>query len=1011
MGKECIHICTVERNQDMFYESSMSFYIQSMRLVKFLEPKNKQQSVLVTLVVAFWLCFTSGLSAQGWEVQLPVSSGNLEIQKVIEVVDQGYLLMGTIQENNSDIYVRRVDIDGTLLWENHYGIEELLVDNVDVFSDATLLNNEEFLIVGKSTEPSNEFDAILALRIDALGNEIWSRTYDFGEDLDEEGKAVLENPNGGFIIASNVNDSITARSNVAFVYIDEQGLLQDTVFWDISDSRQNVEEAIITESGQIVIVGSTEQNAPQDPNILAARFDLSGNFLNQLPLIGSMGSPDRATDILQRTNGGLAITGFRGKRDTLSDPDVYLIVANEDLSSPASSAYSIPGTQQAKSITEKDGNNVVITGISEPDPITSEMFFYEIDLSSLNRDIVRSGAIKRDQRQTVGEDVYALSNGSFLAVGYRGDALGTGRIDGYYAKIDNDFRAFNDSIRGTVYIDSQNNCAFDNGEMTLSGWTIAATNLGNGEVFYGYTDAQGNYSILMPQGEFEIKAISPSKYWESCTSFLGRFNEPYESLTYNFGMFNGEDCPELFVDISTVLVEPCEESTYFVTIENKGTSEASRAQLEVRLDDDLTYISSTVIPVSTSNNSFTFDLPNLPINQVFTLQIIAEADCNALDGQSHCVEARVSPDTICSPIDPEWSGASLKVSGVCEADSVVFEITNEGTGTYSEDRNYIVIQDIVIAREQLINPLGEAESIRLSFPRTDSTLRINVPQAIGHPGNSIPTVAVEGCSSTGDYSVGFVNQFEEDDRNPFKSTDCQENIVDSPTKPSFKRAYPTGYGDDSAISQETELKYQINFQNFGNDSAGRVVIRDTLSEFLDPVTLEPGASSHPYILDIYGNGVLRFTFDDINLDVGEAGFVKYRIRQKENNPDDAEICNSAMVIFDYQPADYTEDVCHTVKDSLEILVNDIEIFEPNIEDVIVYPNPINDRAIISIVSDKELGALSLRIVNTEGKIVTTEQYRSKQIPIVRGELPSGVYYFTVESIGKGLLATGKLIIQ
>ena len=1011
MGKECIHICIVERNQDTFYECSMSFYIHSMRLVKFLEPKNKQQSVLVTLVVAFWLCFTSVSSAQGWEVLLPVNSGNLELQKVLEVVDQGYLLIGTIQENNSDIYVRRVDVDGTMLWEKNYGIEELLVNNVDVFADAHLLENEELLIVGKSTEPSNEFDAILALKIDSEGDEIWSRTYDFGEDLDEEGKAVLVNPNGGYILAANVNDSITSRANVAFVFIDEQGFLQDTAIWDLPDSRQNLEEAIITQNGNIVIVGSTEQNAPGDPNILAARFDLQGAWLNQLPLIGSMGFPDRATDIIQRANGGLAITGFRGKRDAQSDQDVYLIIANEDLSSPASSAYAIPGTQQANGITEKDENTVVVTGLSEPDPLTSEMFFYEVDLSSLNRDIVRSGSIVRDQRQTAGEDIHALENGSFLAVGYRGDALGTGRIDGYFAKIDSEFRAFNDSISGTVYIDSQNNCAFDLGETTLAGWTVAATNINNGEIYYGYTNSAGQYNILMPQGEFEIKAISPSKYWESCTSFLGRFDEPYQSLTYNFGMFNGEDCPELFVDISTGHLEPCEESTYMVTVENKGTTEATRAQLEIMLDNDLTYVSSSIIPVATGNNTFTFDLPNLGVNEMFTMQVVAEVDCNALDRQSHCVEAVVSPDTICSPIDPEWSGASLSVSGVCEADSVIFEITNEGTGSYSEDRNYIVIQDIVIARDELITPLDQAETIRLSFPRTDSTLRINVPQATGHPGNSIPTVAVEGCSSTSDYSVGYVNQFEEDDRNPFKSKDCQENILISQARPSFKRAYPTGYGANNEINQETELKYQINFQNLSTESAGRVVIRDTLSEFLDPSTIQPGASSHPYALEVYSNGIVKFTFDDIDLAPGSRGFVKYRILQKEGNPDNAEICNSAMIIFDYQQPDYTEDVCHVVKDTLVLIVNSIEIVGTEVSNVEVYPNPFTEKAIINIVSDKDLGVLNLNILNTEGKLIRSEQHRLKQIPIVKGELPSGVYYFTVESLGKGLLTTGKLIIQ
>lgn len=45
-----------------------------------------------------------------------------------------------------------------------------------------------------------------------------------------------------------------------------------------------------------------------------------------------------------------------------------------------------------------------------------------------------------------------------------------------------------------------------------------------------------------------------------------------------------------------------------------------------------------------------------------------------------------------------------------------------------------------------------------------------------------------------------------------------------------------------------------------------MVIRDTLSPWLDPLSVEPGASSHPYRFDYYGEGGnLRFVFENIML--------------------------------------------------------------------------------------------------------------------------------------------------
>ncbi|MCB0556652.1 MAG: hypothetical protein KDD02_24110, partial [Phaeodactylibacter sp.] len=61
-----------------------------------------------------------------------------------------------------------------------------------------------------------------------------------------------------------------------------------------------------------------------------------------------------------------------------------------------------------------------------------------------------------------------------------------------------------------------------------------------------------------------------------------------------------------------------------------------------------------------------------------------------------------------------------------------------------------------------------------------------------------------------------------------------------------KQGFPRGYGDEHYIYPGTDLEYLVRFQNTGNDTAFLVVIRDTLSEFLDIATVRPGAASHPY---------------------------------------------------------------------------------------------------------------------------------------------------------------------
>jgi len=84
------------------------------------------------------------------------------------------------------------------------------------------------------------------------------------------------------------------------------------------------------------------------------------------------------------------------------------------------------------------------------------------------------------------------------------------------------------------------------------------------------------------------------------------------------------------------------------------------------------------------------------------------------------------------------------------------------------------------------------------------------------------------------------------------------------------------------------------------------VVVDTLDAVhLDPTTFEAGTSSHPYSVSISGNGVLQFTFNNINLldstnhEPQSHGFLKYKIRQRSSNSIGDSIPNNASIYFDF----------------------------------------------------------------------------------------------------------------
>ena len=121
---------------------------------------------------------------------------------------------------------------------------------------------------------------------------------------------------------------------------------------------------------------------------------------------------------------------------------------------------------------------------------------------------------------------------------------------------------------------------------------------------------------------------------------------------------------------------------------------------------------------------------------------------------------------------------------------------------------------------------------------------------------------------------------------PFIAVNCQ--TVRTAYDPNDKTAQPTGFDVNHYVYPHDTLDYKIRFQNTGNDTAFLVVIRDTLSAYLDITSLEMGASSHPYTWRVYGQGILEVTFRDIMLpdsNVNEPashGFFRYRIDQVNN---------------------------------------------------------------------------------------------------------------------------------
>jgi len=139
---------------------------------------------------------------------------------VIELKD-GYLFVGTTDSfdlNRDDVYVVKTDKNGKILWQNTYG-----GNRDDEGYAVTQSPDGGYVIVGRSESFSrrNGFELYL-FKIDNNGKLIWERTY--GDESDDAGYDIIATEDG-YLIVGEKKTKISRDSNVWILKVDLKGKL------------------------------------------------------------------------------------------------------------------------------------------------------------------------------------------------------------------------------------------------------------------------------------------------------------------------------------------------------------------------------------------------------------------------------------------------------------------------------------------------------------------------------------------------------------------------------------------------------------------------------------------------------------------------------------------------------------------------------------------------------------------------------------------------------------------
>ncbi len=574
------------------------------------------------------------------------------------------------------------------------------------------------------------------------------------------------------------------------------------------------------------------------------------------------------------------------------------------------------------------------------------------------------------------------------------------------------------NIRGHVFRD-EGNCLYDNGELGLTNFVVQFDN--GTDRYYRFTQNGGFYNAELPLGTYEVSVILPNALWLPCQpSYTVIIDTEGEVIEQDLPLQHEEGCPELevYINNSTPL-RLCQSATYRVNYNNlTGTDLATDATIVVTLDPLMTFVSAT-IPVSEENdNELTFEVGNIFEGDIASFWITVMISCDAELGQTHCVEATITPSEPCEAPNELWTGASLRVEGLCDEtnEEVVFTITNEGTGNMDTSSKFIVIEDgVMFIPSPDTVQLDAGEDYDVIFPANGSTYRLEVMQVPYHPGFSMPNATVEGCgaNNNGDFSTGFVTAFPPDDEDDFIDIDCDENVFSY--DPNDKMALPKGYGEEHYIYANTDIEYTIRFQNTGTDTAFRVVLKDTLSSFLDAASIKVEGASHHYTYNLEEGNILIFNFDNIllpdsttNFEASQ-GFVTFRIDQKADLPLEAVIENRAGIYFDFNEVVMTNTVFHRIGENNLEVIDQVLHAEAPFRKMTLSPNPTSGQ-IHLLLDGGHSKHYTLQLFDGLGQPVYQTGFYGNQYDFQIHHLPAGFYWLRLEHQGLQV-AAAKLMVR
>lgn len=218
---------------------------------------------------------------------------------------------------------------------------------------------------------------------------------------------------------------------------------------------------------------------------------------------------------------------------------------------------------------------------------------------------------------------------------------------------------------------------------------------------------------------------------------------------------------------------------------------------------------------------------------------------------------------------------------------------------------------------------------------------------------------------------------------------------------------------------DSVITYQVNFGNTLSATADIVYIDCKIDDRLDIATLKPLVASHDFEWTLVDQKTVRFVFNNISLPAAGTsdftGAIKFSIETKPTVQTGDSIFTNALVYFNYGVPLRTDSVLTIISDTTYNEIDDTNgvasTFDP-LFGVKVYPNPVNDKLIVSFDRADNAADRKVSLFSLSGKLVKhAELMDGQQLLLDVSDLAQGTYLIQIKQQGEVLLRDRIVVID